>query len=136
RKRPSRSASLARKPSASTASISAFSRAVVTVCRSTCLPFCNICALGFDLAGTGTIFPVGPQAACGELSTLQRDTMLPSSSAAQPRGVDRRQPTPSGGAMQERPPEKEPAMGKTVLIVEDNELNMKLFQDLLEAHGY
>ena len=24
---------------------------------------------------------------------------------------------------------------KTVLIVEDNELNMKLFQDLLEAHG-
>jgi two-component system cell cycle response regulator DivK len=27
-------------------------------------------------------------------------------------------------------------VGKTVLIVEDNELNMKLFQDLLEAHGY
>ncbi len=27
-------------------------------------------------------------------------------------------------------------MAKTVLIVEDNELNMKLFQDLLEAHGY
>lgn len=27
-------------------------------------------------------------------------------------------------------------MGKTVLIVEDNELNMKLFHDLLEAHGY
>ena len=26
-------------------------------------------------------------------------------------------------------------MQKTVLIVEDNELNMKLFQDLLEAHG-
>ena len=25
---------------------------------------------------------------------------------------------------------------KTVLIVEDNELNMKLFTDLLEAHGY
>ncbi len=25
--------------------------------------------------------------------------------------------------------------GKTVLIVEDNELNMKLFHDLLEAHG-
>ena len=23
-----------------------------------------------------------------------------------------------------------------VLIVEDNELNMKLFNDLLEAHGY
>ncbi len=27
-------------------------------------------------------------------------------------------------------------MTKTVLIVEDNELNMKLFHDLLEAHGY
>ena len=30
-----------------------------------------------------------------------------------------------------------PAGGKkTVLIVEDNELNMKLFHDLLDAHGY
>ena len=27
-------------------------------------------------------------------------------------------------------------MKKTVLIVEDNELNMKLFNDLLEANGY
>lgn len=27
-------------------------------------------------------------------------------------------------------------MMKTVLIVEDNDLNMKLFGDLLEAHGY
>ncbi len=27
-------------------------------------------------------------------------------------------------------------MQKTILIVEDNELNMKLFNDLLEAHGY
>lgn len=27
-------------------------------------------------------------------------------------------------------------MTKTVMIVEDNELNMKLFHDLLEAHGY
>lgn len=26
-------------------------------------------------------------------------------------------------------------MPKTVLVVEDNELNMKLFHDLLEAHG-
>ena len=26
--------------------------------------------------------------------------------------------------------------GKKVLIVEDNELNMKLFHDLLDAHGY
>jgi two-component system, cell cycle response regulator DivK len=31
---------------------------------------------------------------------------------------------------------EEPARQKTVLIVEDNELNMKLFNDLLEAHGY
>jgi two-component system, cell cycle response regulator DivK len=30
----------------------------------------------------------------------------------------------------------EAAAVKTVLIVEDNELNMKLFNDLLEAHGY
>jgi two-component system cell cycle response regulator DivK len=28
------------------------------------------------------------------------------------------------------------SMPKTVLIVEDNELNIKLFNDLLEAHGY
>jgi len=27
-------------------------------------------------------------------------------------------------------------LAKIVLIVEDNELNMKLFHDLLEAHGY
>lgn len=27
-------------------------------------------------------------------------------------------------------------MSKTILIVEDNELNMKLFHDLLDAHGY
>lgn len=27
-------------------------------------------------------------------------------------------------------------MAKSVLIVEDNELNMKLFDDLLTAHGY
>jgi len=31
---------------------------------------------------------------------------------------------------------KDWGMAKTVLIVEDNELNMKLFHDLLEAHGY
>lgn len=29
-----------------------------------------------------------------------------------------------------------PDAAKTVLIVEDNELNMKLFHDLLDAHGY
>jgi two-component system cell cycle response regulator DivK len=35
------------------------------------------------------------------------------------------------------PPDERAGPGaKTVLIVEDNELNMKLFHDLLEAHGY
>ena len=29
-----------------------------------------------------------------------------------------------------------PQMSKTVMIVEDNELNMKLFHDLLDSHGY
>ena len=33
-------------------------------------------------------------------------------------------------------PREDSKMKKTVLIVEDNELNMKLFNDLLEAHGY
>jgi two-component system, cell cycle response regulator DivK len=33
-------------------------------------------------------------------------------------------------------PESVRTMPKTVMIVEDNELNMKLFHDLLEAHGY
>lgn len=32
--------------------------------------------------------------------------------------------------------EMDSVLKKTVLIVEDNELNMKLFHDLLEAHGY
>jgi two-component system cell cycle response regulator DivK len=32
--------------------------------------------------------------------------------------------------------EEEFKMAKTVLVVEDNELNMKLFHDLLEASGY
>jgi two-component system, cell cycle response regulator DivK len=31
---------------------------------------------------------------------------------------------------------KDKSMAKRVLIVEDNDLNMKLFHDLLEAHGY
>jgi two-component system cell cycle response regulator DivK len=38
-----------------------------------------------------------------------------------------------------RPTSSRPEAGpgsKTVLIVEDNELNMRLFTDLLEAHGY
>jgi two-component system cell cycle response regulator DivK len=32
-------------------------------------------------------------------------------------------------------PDRQPGV-KSILIVEDNELNMKLFSDLLEAHGY
>src|SRR5512146_699047 len=40
---------------------------------------------------------------------------------------------PSG----KRPPRgKRGDMPKTVMIVEDNELNMKLFNDLLESRGY
>ena len=35
-----------------------------------------------------------------------------------------------------RTPDVVPAMPKRVLVVEDNELNMKLFNDLLEANGY
>jgi two-component system cell cycle response regulator DivK len=31
---------------------------------------------------------------------------------------------------------RETATAKTILVVEDNELNMKLFHDVLEAHGY
>lgn len=34
------------------------------------------------------------------------------------------------------PSEATGATPKLILIVEDNELNMKLFHDLLEAHGY
>jgi two-component system cell cycle response regulator DivK len=33
-------------------------------------------------------------------------------------------------------PKQFPIVAKRVLIVEDNDLNMKLFHDLLEAHGY
>src|SRR5690242_6476707 len=33
-------------------------------------------------------------------------------------------------------PQSDRAVAKRVLIVEDNDLNMKLFHDLLEAHGY
>ena len=43
------------------------------------------------------------------------------------------QSTPQAG---QKPVGVMPQMQKTVLVVEDNELNMKLFNDLLEAHGY
>jgi two-component system, cell cycle response regulator DivK len=36
----------------------------------------------------------------------------------------------------ERPDVSATASSKVILIVEDNELNMKLFHDLLDAHGY
>ena len=39
------------------------------------------------------------------------------------------------GSGEQRTPEAKPGR-KVVLIVEDNELNMKLFHDLLDAHGY
>ena len=41
----------------------------------------------------------------------------------------------SSRAIAGRRPEAQPCV-RTVLIVEDNELNMKLFHDLLDAHGY
>jgi len=41
----------------------------------------------------------------------------------------------SGMDVERRVPEARPAT-RSVLIVEDNELNMKLFNDLLVAHGY
>ena len=40
------------------------------------------------------------------------------------------------GARRARGTVERSGMSKTVMIVEDNELNMKLFHDLLEAHGY
>jgi two-component system cell cycle response regulator DivK len=36
----------------------------------------------------------------------------------------------------EAKPMRQASTPKTILVVEDNELNMKLFHDLLEAHGY
>src|SRR5215475_1002307 len=39
-------------------------------------------------------------------------------------------------AAKPRAVDKDRRMTKRVLIVEDNDLNMKLFHDLLEAHGY
>src|SRR5512139_829867 len=42
----------------------------------------------------------------------------------------------SRSPIMDRPNRLPQPMAKTVLIVEDNELNMKLFHDLLDAHGY
>jgi two-component system cell cycle response regulator DivK len=46
------------------------------------------------------------------------------------------QPTLNSGTLTGPVTPAETLMPKTVLIVEDNELNKKLFNDLLEAHGY
>jgi two-component system cell cycle response regulator DivK len=43
---------------------------------------------------------------------------------------------PGAGGAAADPEGSMDASTKTVLIVEDNELNMKLFHDLLDAHGY
>jgi two-component system cell cycle response regulator DivK len=52
--------------------------------------------------------------------------------AGAPMGLQMRESRPKS-----RRPEREmDAKAKTILIVEDNELNMKLFHDLLDAHGY
>ncbi len=56
--------------------------------------------------------------------------MPDSESPVKSRGAERKAPATR------RPPQPKRAAMKTVLIVEDNELNMKLFNDLLEAHGY
>jgi two-component system cell cycle response regulator DivK len=45
-------------------------------------------------------------------------------------------PPAAAAAVEGLPEHKDPPMSKRVLIVEDNDLNMKLFHDLLEAHGY
>ena len=42
----------------------------------------------------------------------------------------------ANAAMREPVVESSGRERKTVLVVEDNDLNMKLFHDLLEAHGY
>jgi two-component system cell cycle response regulator DivK len=55
---------------------------------------------------------------------------IPADRFAARRGAGRPPPATRAGVSQGR------AMAKTVLIVEDNELNMKLFNDLLEAHGF
>jgi two-component system cell cycle response regulator DivK len=43
---------------------------------------------------------------------------------------------PKTSSGREAQPMRQASKPKTILVVEDNELNMKLFHDLLEAHGY
>src|SRR5262249_28923450 len=61
---------------------------------------------------------------------LPGDRAIGSERTLQPAGLSR---SPRGAIASQA---KEKRMAKTVLIVEDNELNMKLFQYLLETHGY
>jgi len=56
--------------------------------------------------------------------------------SAEAKSDARGEPKPGTRAAGAAKTEKRGRMAKTVLIVEDNELNMKLFHDLLEAHGY
>lgn len=73
------------------------------------------------------------------MSDFDSATTSRSKSPRAPRPAQRRRAAAKTGATAEAglPPGTEaPGPAKTVLIVEDNELNMKLFNDLLEAHGY
>jgi len=67
------------------------------------------------------------------LMVFEKKPMRPNSYLKRPR--PQRQPAPAV-PQSLRPKMSKGAMAKTILIVEDNELNMKLFHDLLEAHGY
>ena len=44
--------------------------------------------------------------------------------------------TERNGVASSGSPTPQGALAKTILVVEDNELNMRLFHDLLKAHGY
>lgn len=72
------------------------------------------------------------------MSDFDSATKSRSANARATRAAQRRSPAKAGKAQSGTPPtgDKPPRPVKTVLIVEDNELNMKLFNDLLEAHGY
>jgi two-component system, cell cycle response regulator DivK len=73
------------------------------------------------------------------MSNFDGVTKSRSTKARSARAAQRRHSQTKGAKTAETaPPASTDARGpaKTVLIVEDNELNMKLFNDLLEAHGY
>ncbi len=72
---------------------------------------------------------MGPSAKCGG-STESVHTI------AQRRGAGRMGYDTGTAGFEMSQPVTDTVMTKTVLIVEDNELNMKLFHDLLNAQGY